>query len=183
MTYHTGNQLVDPHILFGKVHMQPSMHVADLGSGRTGHIVFPAAKVIGDKGVVYAVDILKDALESIRKRAQMEGFHNIHEVWADIEQTGSVKIPSSTIDVVFAVNVLFHFSDYTNTLEESLRLLKEKGRIVIVDWTKGLANMGPTEDQRVNFSILIAEARKMGCAVQNDFAVGPYHRAVILYRH
>lgn len=183
MTYHSGNQLVDPYILFEKVHLQPSMHVADLGSGRTGHIVFPAAKVLGHNGVVYAVDILKDALHAIHKRAQMEGFSNIHEVWADIERAGSVHIPTKTLDVVFLVNVLFHAQEYATPLNEALRLLKDKGRIVVVDWTKQLANLGPQQNNMVQFSKLIDAARNAGCAVQDDFAIGPYHRCVILYRH
>jgi len=183
MTYHSGNQLVDPYVLFKKVHLQPSMHVADLGSGRIGHIVFPAAKVLGDRGVVYAVDILKDALESIRKRAQLEGFVNIHEVWADIERENSVKIPSKTVDVVFIVNVLFHFKDYMPTLKEAIRLMKDKGRIVIVDWSRELTAMGPKLGEHVNFVTLKQQARELGCVVQNDFHVGPYHRCMILYKH
>lgn len=182
MTYHTGNQLVDPYIIFGKVHLQPQMHVADFGAGRTGHIVFPAAKVIGERGIVYAVDILKDVLESIRKRAQLEGFVNIHEVWADIERSNSVRIPAKTLDMVFMVNVLFHFPDYVPTLGEAMRLLKEKGRIVVVDWVKQLGSIGPTTSM-TDFKKLIEEARSIGFVVQNDFSLGEYHRCVIFYRH
>ena len=183
MTYHTGNQLIDPYLIFGKVQLQPNMHIADFGVGRTGHIVFPAAKLIGEKGVVYAVDILKDVLESIKKRAQVEGFLNIHEVWADIERGNSVRIPGGTLDMVFMINVLFHFKDCTTTLEEAMRLLKEKGRVVIVDWVKPLSNIGPVNTPMLDFAKLVEEARGLGFALQDDFELGSYHRCVILYQH
>ncbi len=183
MTYHTGNQLIDPYLIFGKVHLQQAMHVADFGAGRTGHIVFPAAKLIGEKGVVYAVDILKDVLESIKKRAQIEGFVNIHEVWADIERSNAVRIPGGTLDTVFMINVLYHFKDYVPTLEEAARLLKEKGRVAVVDWVKPLGNIGPKNNTMVDFSKLIEEARGIGFALQDDFELGPYHRCIIFYQH
>lgn len=159
------------------------MHVADFGVGRTGHLVFPAAQMVGERGVVYAVDILKDVLESIRKRAELERFVNIHTVWADIERSGSVAIPAASLDLIFLVNVMFHISDYEAVLKEALRVLKDKGRIVVVDWVKRLANLGPALDKMVDFPRLSVLARTCGCVVQDDFDVGSYHKALILFRH
>ena len=70
MTYHSGNQLINPQVLFEKAHLRPGAHVADFGCGQTGHLVFPASKIIGEKGVIYAVDILRDILAQIDKRAK-----------------------------------------------------------------------------------------------------------------
>ena len=50
--YHSGNQMVDPYILFEKAHIQSGMHVADFGCGQTGHMVFPCAKQLGSKGIM-----------------------------------------------------------------------------------------------------------------------------------
>ena len=61
-----GKALLDPKIVLDKLRLQPGMRVADLGCGRTGHFIFLAAKQVGDKGVVYAVDLMKDILESIK---------------------------------------------------------------------------------------------------------------------
>ena len=59
--------MVDPQLLFEKAQLQPGMHIADLGCGRLGHIVFPALKFVGETGLIYAVDILKDVLEDIKQ--------------------------------------------------------------------------------------------------------------------
>ena len=70
--YHSGNQMIDVHRLFEKAQIRPSMHVADFGCGKTGHIIFPVAKIIGEMGVVYAVDILQEVLLEIKKKIQLE---------------------------------------------------------------------------------------------------------------
>lgn len=183
MSYHTGNNLIDPYLLFQKIQLRPEMHIADFGAGRTGHVVFPASVIIGEKGVVYAVDVLKDVLDSIKKRASMEGCVNIHPVWADFEKNGGVSIPTNSLDVVFMINVLFHATDCCSPLREAVRLLKSKSKIIVVDWVKKLANLGPEEDKMVNFIRIITWARDNGFAIQEDTMISPYHRCLILYRH
>ncbi|MCX6779720.1 MAG: hypothetical protein NT034_00885 [Candidatus Magasanikbacteria bacterium] len=61
----SGTALIDPFEIFQKVGLSSGMRVADMGCGRTGHFVLPAARVVGEKGLVYAVDILKDVLQSL----------------------------------------------------------------------------------------------------------------------
>ena len=183
MSYHSGDQLINPQVLFEKARLASDMHVADFGAGRTGHVVFPAGLVVGEKGVVYAVDILKDVLESIRKRAALENYLNIHPVWADIEREGMVAIPKSSLDAVFMVNVLFHCKNWTAPLSEAERLLRDKGRIIIVDWVKRLANLGPGAAEFVDFKRIAVWARSHDFAIQEDFALSPYHRCLVLFRH
>ena len=67
---HSGTALIDPYKIFEKISLGHGMRVADLGCGRTGHFIFPTARVVGESGVVYAVDIMKDILESIKSRVR-----------------------------------------------------------------------------------------------------------------
>ncbi len=182
MTYHTGNHLIDPHTLLAKGGVIEGMHVADLGCGRTGHVVFPASQVVGDRGVIYAVDILKDVLESVRKRAALEAIHNVETVWADLGEPRGLAIPEKTLDLGFFINVLYHFDSYDTPLSEVARVLKHKGRIIVVDWMKKLSVLGPAAEAMVDFEKVISWARENQFAVQEDTVVGPYHRAVVLYR-
>lgn len=183
MVYHSGNQLVDPHLIFEKAHVQEGMHVADLGCGRTGHVVFPMSPVVGEKGLIYAVDILKDVLENITKRARMEGIHNIHTVWSDIEQVGGTSIPEKSIDVVFFVNTLVQTQDRRAALSEGARLTKDKARMVIVDWVTPGLTFSPPQEQFVDFADVQAWARDNNFIVTDMFEAGPYHRGMVLYRH
>jgi cyclopropane fatty-acyl-phospholipid synthase-like methyltransferase len=47
MTYHAGNAVIDPERLLAKSGLRAGMHVADFGTGRTGHMIFPAARIVG----------------------------------------------------------------------------------------------------------------------------------------
>lgn len=183
MPYHSGNQLVDPHVLFSKAGLQPHMHVADLGCGRTGHLVFPAAKIIGDRGIVYAVDILKEVLEGVGKRARLGGFHNVHTVWADIERVGAIPVPENGLDMVFLVNILFHSSHRHEILEAATRLLKEKARLVIVDWIRYDLPFGPNKENLVDFDDIINWGQSHNFVLQEEFPMGKYHMALVLYKH
>lgn len=183
MVYHSGNQLVDPHILFKKAHMQAGMHVADLGCGRTGHIVFPAAPLIGEQGIIYAVDILKDVLENVTKRAKMESFTNIHTIWSDVEQVGGTSIPEKSIDVVFLVNTLVQTADDRAVLDEAARIAKDKARIVVVDWIKDNLSFSPPREHFVDFMDVRGWAQEHNFAIADEFEAGPYHAGLILYRH
>lgn len=183
MTYHTGNAVIDPERLLAKSGLRAGMHVADFGTGRTGHMIFPAARIVGASGVLYAVDLDKDVLDTIGRRARQEAVNNLYPVWGDIQVKNGVLIPPQTLDVVFMVNVLWHCERPLATLAEALRLLRPKGRLVIVDWVHTVTAIGPTNHQLLDFTALIVEARRVGLAVQEDFSLNEYHRALILYRH
>lgn len=183
MSYHSGNNLIDPKLLFEKVQLREGVHIADFGCGRTGHIVFPGARVVGETGVVYAVDILKDVLETIRRRAAIEAMHNIETIWGDLERPRGIAIAEKTLDIAFFINILFHFGNYDIPLAEASRILKSKGKIVILDWIKSISGIGPQEDTFVNFDQIKSWAMYNNFVVEQDFEVGGYHRCMILYRH
>jgi len=181
--HHSGNHMIDSAVLFHKAQIQPGMHVADVGCGQTGHIVFPCAKILGEQGVLYAVDVLKDVLHQIEKRAQGHSGYNIHPVWSDIEQVGNTAIPPRSLDVAFLVNTLVQVQDRHTALAEVARLLKDKARLVIVDWSKKGLAFGPRDNDFVDFVDVESWARAHQFAVQEAFDMGPYHRGLILYKH
>lgn len=177
------NLLIDPQVLFQKAQLQAGMRVADFGTDRSGHIVFPAALLIGNKGIVYAVDILKTVLENIRKRADLEALINIHSIWSDLEK-GKTAIPEKSLDVVFIVNTLSFCKDPNLILKEAKRLLREKSRLVIVDWKEKMNSaLGPKDDKFVDFQKIKEWAKQEGFLVQEEFAMGKYHQGIVLFRH
>ncbi len=159
------------------------MRIADFGCGRTGHIVFPAAAFLKPSGVVYAVDIMKDVLEEVRKRSALEGLANIHTVWADVERVGMTAIPPRTLDIVFLINLLIHSKARGDMLREAARLLKDKGRLAIVEWTEARPPLVLRDSTLVNFTDIVGWGEESGFVVQDDFTAGKYHRGLILYKH
>lgn len=181
--YHSGNQLLNPQLLFEKAQLRKGMYIADFGCGRTGHIVFPAAKIIGEHGMIYAVDIMKDVLENIIKRARLHNMGNIHTVWSDLEIVGKTSIPEKSLDVIFMTNTLFHMKNRINVLEEANRLLKDKSRMIIVDWIENNLTIGPKGEKLINFNQIKNWAQANNFVVQEEFPAGNYHLGVVLYKN
>jgi ubiquinone/menaquinone biosynthesis C-methylase UbiE len=182
MDFHTGDQLIDPELLFEKAHLHPAMHIADFGCGRTGHIIFPARHIVGENGVIYGVDILKEAIESVRRRAEISNAHNVHTVWSNIEWPGKTAIPEHTLDVVFIINVLCHVDNRHGVLEEAFRLLKDKARIVVVDWLESTLSLAPEAGHYVDFDNIVGWARLRHMAIQEIFEAGSHHQGIVLYK-
>ncbi len=175
--------MIDAALIFEKSHLQPGMHIADFGCGRTGHIVFSASLRVGEMGIVYAVDILKDVLEEVRKRAAFQRLHNIHTVWSDIERVGSTAIPAKSLDQIFIINVLCRIKERGASLDEAHRLLKDKARLIVVDWTNNQLPIAPSSDQLVDFDTIRSWAISHGYAVQEQFEAGAYHTGMVLFKH
>src|SRR3989344_2513978 len=90
-------ELLNPASIFAHAHIKNGMRVADLCCGSSGHFIFPLSKLVGEAGMVYAVDILKSALSGIEGRAKLEGETNINTVWSDLEKYGATKIDSESL--------------------------------------------------------------------------------------
>jgi len=81
--------------------------VADLGCGATGRFVFACAQAVGKNGRVYAIDILKDVLNSVARKAKEEQLKNIFPVWSNLEIFRATKIESGGLEVALLINTLF----------------------------------------------------------------------------
>lgn len=176
---HSGTALLDPQKIFSKIGLTAGMRVADFGCGRTGHFVFPAAKAVGERGMVYAVDILKEVLESIQSWIRSEGMDNIQTVWSDIEAYAKTPIPEKSLDVCFLVNVLHGLKDRVGTLKEAKRLLKDDGQLVIVDWEKKLGTLGPVEQNMMSIEKVVELITQVGLRSIDTMPVNDYHFCVI----
>lgn len=175
----SGAALIDPHKVFERIALASGMRVADFGCGRTGHFVFPASRVVGEKGIVYAVEIVKNILESIKSRAKSEGYLNVLPVWSNIELVGQTPIPADSLDVCFLVNVLYMVGDKLATFQEAARLVRKDGFVTVVEWTKKLGTLGPAEELMVKPDTIINLAEQAGLASKENFSAGDYHYCLI----
>lgn len=174
-----GNELIDPQKLLAQGEIKAGDKVADLGCGSSGHFVFPAAHLVGDNGKVYAVDILKLVLQGIESRARQDGLVNVTTVWADLEKADSMKIASSSIDLVLLVNTLFQTKDKQTVIKEAVRLLKTGGALIIGEWKTAAAPFGPPVAVRLNPVQAREAAQTAGLVFVREFEAGPYHYGLV----
>jgi len=176
-----GNELIKTDI-FAKVDLHEGMNVGDLGCGNLGYVSIPAAKVVGANGLVYAVDILKSALESVEGRAKQLGLNNIRTVWSNLEIIGATKIPAESLDVIFIVNVLFQSDKDAEIIRESHRLLKPQGKLVVVDWDQISAPFGPPMQDRAKKEDVKQAASNSGFQLTEEFQAGQYHYGLVFVK-
>jgi ubiquinone/menaquinone biosynthesis C-methylase UbiE len=119
--------------------------VADFGAG-SGAYSLALAEKVGLSGKVYAVEVQKELLSNIKNTALSQNLVNVEVLWGDIEVLEGTKIASDTLDLVVVANVLFIAEDKKGLVAEVQRVLKPKGRVLVVDWKDSYGGMGPTHD-------------------------------------
>ncbi|MBU1612881.1 class I SAM-dependent methyltransferase [Patescibacteria group bacterium] len=176
---HAGKALIDPYKVISKMGLKSGMRVADMGCGRTGHFIFSISKIIGETGIIYAVDIMKDVLESIKGRVRSEGYENIQTIWSNVEKPGATPIPADSLDVCMFINVLFGVKERDKAISEALRLLNDGGLLVVIDWIRRLGPLGPSAEKIIKPNVFIDLAAEKGLKLVQNFAAGDYHFCLI----
>jgi precorrin-6B methylase 2 len=64
--------------------------VADLGAG-TGYYTLAAGAIVS-RGKVYAIEVQKDFLETIKGKAEEAHLNNVEIIWGNVEKIGGTKI-------------------------------------------------------------------------------------------
>jgi ubiquinone/menaquinone biosynthesis C-methylase UbiE len=112
--------------------VRPGMTVADVGAG-TGLFTMLFARAVGPEGKVYAVDISKDFLADIERRAAAYHVANVAVVLSNPKDT---LLPWNSIDLVFICDSYHHF-EYPRTMLDSVaRALKPDGELIVVDFRR-----------------------------------------------
>lgn len=174
-----GNILLDPYSILNQIGLRQGMTMADFGCGAAGHFVIPAGKIVGAKGKVYAVDLLKSVLDAVRSRAKMEEVSNIETVWSNLEIYGATDIKEGSLDFVLLANALFQIKKRDEVFREAARLLKPGGRVVVVEWGLGEAPLGPPPAERLSKDAVREIARINNLTEVEEFKAGPYHYGLV----
>ncbi len=180
--YAGGDQLLDAEFLLKDVLEIPfGARVADLGCGSMGYFVLQAAMLVGDKGRVYACDILKDVLSAVSGKARQEGLINVKTVWTNLEIVGATKI-DEPLDYALLINTLFQATKHAEMLSEAYRLLKPEGKLLVVEWRASSGPIGPAADLRMAKETIDELAQSAGFAKIKDFEAGASHYGLIFQK-
>ena len=104
-----------------------SGNIVDLGCGY-GTFSLPTARK--NKGMIYALDIEKEMIQAVQKKASEAGLRNIHAVCRDFIMEGS-GLPDNSCEYVMLFNIL-HAEYPLKILAEAKRILTLGGRAGII---------------------------------------------------
>jgi ubiquinone/menaquinone biosynthesis C-methylase UbiE len=124
--------------------------VIDYGAG-IGYFAIPALDLVGEKGIVIAIDISGDMIKELRKRAGERC--NLKVIEGD-------TLPEEKADVILLVNVLHELDSPGEFMRRCFAHLLPHGRVVVIDWQKKETEMGPPADHRLSKEEVIALAKR-----------------------
>ncbi len=176
------NSFLDPEHILHYAGVIVGQTVADIGCGG-GYFVFPAARLVGERGRVYGVDILKSALSSLASQARMYGLSNVVPVWSDAEvKNGARAIPNGTVDYTFLVQLFSQTKDHASVLDEAARITKKDGHLVVVDWKSDKLAISPQKKYHVLPETIKQLAGQHGFKLAKEFSAGAYHYGLIFQK-
>lgn len=155
--------------------------VGDLGAGG-GLFLLQAARLVGDQGQVYAVDVVKNILSELESKARLSGLNNIKTVWSNLELIGATKINSESLDSAILVNVLYQSQKHFEIMSESTRLLKKGAKLLVIDWADNDLSFGPAKERLAKPENVISLASQMDLELAQQFKAGPYHFGLIFIK-
>jgi ubiquinone/menaquinone biosynthesis C-methylase UbiE len=175
---HDTHGFAHPHRNVEALGITPGMLVADFGAG-SGHYVQAIAEALQGEGKVFAVDVQRDLLRRIHNDAVRRHHTNVHIIWGDLERSGASKLADGTVDLVLISNLLFQVEDKQAVLCEALRILKQGGRIAVIDWTDSHGGMGPQKADVITRDAALVLLARVGFVQAQPFAAGAHHWGVI----
>ena len=116
---------------------------ADLGCGN-GYIAIPLSR---KAGFVLALDVSPEMLRDLMERCDGDCKEKVLPVRCELPD---LSLRSSSLDHVFMVNVLHEFEDRSHMVEEAFRVLKDGGRLTLVDFQKNSTMRGPPLEERID---------------------------------
>jgi predicted methyltransferase len=136
-------------------------NVADIGAG-SGWFTVRAAARVGSGGTVYAVEINKDYLEHIRKRAVDESLTTIRTV---LGKEDDPALPSQSVDAVLILKAYHEIAQPIILLSHLRNSMRAGALLGIID------KNGKGDDHGIGRSTVIKEAEQAGFALveQYDF--------------
>jgi 2-polyprenyl-3-methyl-5-hydroxy-6-metoxy-1,4-benzoquinol methylase len=117
-------------LMLANLGVKPGSTICDMGCGN-GFYTLQLAKMTGNKGHIYAVDIQPEMLKMLNERADAQKISNITPVLGTFSDP---RLPRGEIDLMLLVDVYHEFSHPAEMLAEMKESLAPQGRIVFVEY-------------------------------------------------
>jgi ubiquinone/menaquinone biosynthesis C-methylase UbiE len=129
----------NPEAILVEVGVRTGLKFVDLGCG-DGFFALSAARLVGNEGRVYGLDVDSQAIERLKEKASKEGLKNLT---LKVGMAEEKVFCDSCADIVFFGIVLHDFRDPIKVLANAKRMLKPTGRLIDLDWKKEPMHLGP----------------------------------------
>lgn len=109
------------------MNLNQGMTVLEIGPG-PGTFTFEAARRVGERGRVYAIDIQAPIVRGLKRKIRESKFNNIN---VDLASAYVLPYPDNHFDRIFMITVLGEIPDKQRALVEFMRVLKDEGYFAV----------------------------------------------------
>jgi ubiquinone/menaquinone biosynthesis C-methylase UbiE len=174
-----GAKFISPETIIDQIELGNGMKIADFGCG-TGYFTFPMAKKASPDGVVWALDVLPQKIETVESQAKLSGITNIITKRVNLENEKGSTLPKESIDWVILVNMLFQNGDKDAVLTEAKRVLKKTGKILLIEWDEKNLLIGPKEELKISKEEMIKMIEKNNLETVKEIEASNFHYGFVL---
>ncbi len=134
-------------------------NVADIGAG-SGWFTTRAARRVGEKGKVFAVEINQEYINHINDRAKKGNFKNIQTVLGTEDDP---KLAADSIDAVLILKTYHEIGQPVKVLQNIKRAIKKDALLGIID------KNGKGDDHGIEKEKVVEEAKRAGFVLKEEF--------------
>ncbi len=147
---------------------------ADIGCG-PGYFTLPLAQKVKK---VYAVDISEKMLDVCKTRAEDASIYNIDYIVSSAE---SFNLLPNSIEKALFVTVFHELDDKKEAVKEIKKILREEGRVYIIDWKYEELDYGPSIEHKLPASEVIDYFVNEGFRLEKNLNIYPNYYFLVFY--
>ncbi|MBA4715976.1 MAG: methyltransferase domain-containing protein [Verrucomicrobiales bacterium] len=156
--------------MINELKLKPGISVADIGSGNGYHTLM-MAKIIGEKGQAYAVDIQPEMLIMLEERAKKAGMENIKLIE---NRFWDADLPEKSVDFVLMADVYHEFSHPQQMLSSIKKSLKEDGVVCLLEFKSEDPKVPIKPEHKMSKAQVIKEMSSNGFVLSRSYDKLPW---------
>ena len=156
--------------MINELKLKPGISVADIGSGNGYHTLM-MAKIIGEKGQAYAVDIQPEMLIMLEERAKKSGMENIKLIE---NRFWDADLPEKSVDFVLMADVYHEFSHPQQMLSSIKKSLKENGVVCLLEFKSEDPKVPIKPEHKMSKAQVIKEMSSNGFVLSRSYDKLPW---------
>lgn len=160
-------------ILIKSLNLTTGMQVADIGAG-TGFLSREMAKLVGEQGQVFAVDIQPEMLGKLKNLQKI--YRHITPILASDQKT---NLAPNSVDLAIMVDVYHELAYPFEVIQDTMQGLKKNGRLVLVEYRGEDDNVPIKPNHKMTEAQIIKEMRVHGLQHEKTIKSLPWQHIVI----
>ena len=168
-------ELIDSEKLRSTLPIKPGSVVIDLACGKGIYSMF-LSEIVGETGLIYAVDLWKEGLLLLEEQIEKKGITNIKTLLTDASK--QIDIDGYSSDICLMATVLHDFEEAGQAdivLKKIKTLLKPNGCLAVIEFKKIEGPPGPPVHIRLSEDEVEKMVTRHGFVKKETVDIGEYN--------